>query len=138
MTVSEAIIKWLKGFDAATKKMKSIDTDIQRENDYSYSLVREPVQNVKAYLSGKRVYTDHYMIQARLPSRYNPECVSNNTFGEALEKWVREQNRAGNYPLIEGALVRDISITTPFYAGKTSTENSIYEMTIAIKYEKEI
>lgn len=137
MTVSEAIIKWLKEFETATRKMKTIDTDVQGTDNYSYSLVREPVQNVKAYMSGKKVYTDHYMIQARLPIQYNNDRVGNNTFGEALEEWVREQNRTGNYPRIEDARVQEISITTPFYVGATETDNSVYQMTIAIKYVKE-
>ena len=41
------------------------------------------------------------------------------------------------FPLIEGASVQDIRVTTPFYMGATSTNDSIYEMTIAIKYVKE-
>lgn len=135
MTVSESIISWLKTFDR--KKLKKIDTDIQSTDNYSYSLVKEPVQNVKSYLSGKKVYTDHYMIQARLPSQYDTDRVNNNSFGEELESWVREQDANGNYPTIEGANVTEIDITTPFYVGKTDTNNSVYQMTIAIKYEKE-
>ena len=135
MTVSEEIIRWLKQFD--NRKLKTIDTDIQGTENYSYSLVKEPIQNVKSYLTGKKVYTDHYMIQARLPIRYNTDRVKNNAFGELLEDWVKEQNRIGNYPEIKDAKVQEIGITTPFYIGKTNTDNSVYQMTIAIKYEKE-
>ena len=135
MTVSESIISWLKTFDS--KKLKKIDTDIQSTDNYSYSLVKEPVQNIKSFLSGKKVYTDHYMIQARLPSQYDTDRINNNGFGEELESWVREQDTKGNYPAIEGAKVTEIGITTPFYIGKTDTNNSVYQMTIAIKYEKE-
>lgn len=137
MTVSEAIIKWLKEFGTATRKMKTIDTDVQGTEEYTYSLVKEPVQNVKSYLSGKKVFTSHYMIQARLPIQYNNDRISNNSFGEKLEEWVREQNLKGNYPEIEDGRVTEITVTTPFYVGKTDTNNSVYQMTIAIKYVKE-
>lgn len=138
MTVSEAIIKWLKTFEPeAYSRMKSIDTDIQSARVDSYSLVKEPVRNVKTYLSGKKVCTDHYMIRARLASQENRERIENNGYGEALERWVEEQNRIENYPVLENAVVKQIDVTTPFYMGRTETNNSVYQMTIAIKYEKE-
>lgn len=138
MTVSEAIMKWLKTFQpAAYRKIKRIDIDLQAAEVDSYSLVKEPVQNVKSYMSGKKIYTDHYMIQARLSSQTNTDRLGNNGFGEALEEWVREQNNKGVFPALEEARVQEITITTPFYMGKTETNNSIYQMTVAIKYEKE-
>lgn len=138
MTVSESIIEWLRTFDPKEYwKMKNIDTDIQNAKVDTYSLVKEPVQNVKCYMSGKKLYTEHYMIQARMSSNCNADRIDNNGFGEALESWVREQNAAGNFPSIDKAIVRDIYVTTPFYMGKTETNNSIYQMTIAVKYLKE-
>ena len=76
------------------------------------------------------------MLRARLSSLENMDCVENNGFGEALEDWVSEQNRNKNFPRIPDAVVRHISVTTPFYLGKTATDNSIYQLTVAIKYEK--
>lgn len=138
MTVSGAIIKWLKTFDPIEYwKMKQIDTEIQSTTVDSYSLVKEPVRNVKSYVSGRKVITDHYMIQARLSSQTNADRIENNGFGEALEDWVSEQNKAKNFPQIPDAKVQNISVTTPFCLGTTDTSNSIYQLTVAIKYEKE-
>lgn len=138
MTVSEAVIKWLKTFNSEEYwKINHIDTGIQSAEVYTYALVKEPVQNVKAYMSGRKVYTDHYMIQARLPSNGNIDRVENNGFGEALEDWVREKNDNKEFPECQGKTVHEISVTTPFYAGKTETNNIVYQMTVAIKYEKE-
>lgn len=137
MTVSEAIIKWLKTFNPEEyRKMNRIDTDIQAAEVESYSLVKEPVQNVRNYLSGKQEITEHYAIMARLSSQTNTDRIENNGFGEALEAWVSEQDRNRNYPILPVA-VQEISVTTPFYVGKTETNNSLYQMTIAIKYIKE-
>ncbi len=131
MTISESIIKWLQEFDIG-----SISTDIQKA-DIGYSLAKEPIQNIKTYLSGRKEYTDHYTIRARLPSQTDADRIANNDFGEKLSEWVDKKNIAENFPIIEDALVNEIAITTPFYMGATSTNDSIYEMTIAIKYVKE-
>ncbi len=138
MTVSGAIIRWLKAFDPEEYwKMKQVDTDIQSAKVDSYSLVKEPVRNVKTYVSGRKVITDHYMIQARLSSQTNTDRIENSGFGEALEDWVSEQGKKKNFPKIPDAVVQVISVTTPFYLGKVDTNNSIYQLTVAIKYEKE-
>lgn len=138
MTVSEAVIEWLKTFDIKEyRNIKHIDTDMQSAEVGTYALVKEPVQNVKAYMSGRQIYTDHYMMQARLPSNGNADRIENNGFGEALEDWVREKNDKKEFPDCQGKKVHEISVTTPFYAGKTETNNIVYQMTVAIKYEKE-
>lgn len=138
MTVSGAIIEWLKGFESADYwKINQINTDIQGPRVNSYSLVKEPIKNVKNYVSGRKVYTEHYMFQARLASNEDIERVENIGFGEAMEQWVEDMNRDGNYPQIPDAKVKDIGITTPFYMGRTQTNDSVYQMTIAIMYEKE-
>ncbi len=138
MTVSESIIEWLKTFEPEEYNgMKHIDTEKQSAKVDSFSLVREPVQNVKAYLSGRKEYTDHYTIQARLSNQSNEDLIDNNGFGEALEKWVWEKDGKKQYPALTDATVQNISVTTPFYVGKAENNNYVYQMTIAIKYEKE-
>lgn len=138
MTVSESIISWLQEFDSAEHDgINRIDTEQQSSKVDSYSIVRAPVQNVKSYLSGKKVYTDHYTFQARLSSQTDPDRIDNNEFGEELENWVKEQNFNGNFPKIADATVQSVSVQTPFYVGKTGDNSNVYQMTIAIKYEKE-
>lgn len=138
MTVSEAIIQWLMTFDSSEYwKMNQIDTEQQSPTVDSYSLVRAPVQNVKNYLSGRKVYTDHYTIHARLSNQSDADRIDNNGFGEALENWVRGKDANGEFPVLADAKVQSVSITTPFYVGKTDKNDSVYQMTIAIKYEKE-
>lgn len=138
MTVSEAVIEWLKGFNSDEhQKMNPIDTDKQSAEVDSYSLVKEPIRNEKSYITGRKEFTDHYMIQARLSTQTNTERIENNSFGEALEGWVMEQNQKKNFPVLADATVKEVSVTTPFYMGKTETNNSVYQMTVALKYEKE-
>lgn len=133
MTVSKAIIEWLKGFNSFNK----INTDIQGPQVDTFALVKEPVKNVKTYISGKKIYTEHYMIQARLSSSDDLDRVDNLDFGDRLEEYVREKNRAEDFPKIPDATVNEIEITTPFYLGAVDNNSSVYQMTIAIEYEKE-
>lgn len=137
MTVSEAIIKWLKTFKLEDqKKMRHIDTDLLH-GDIDYALIKEPVQNVKTYLSGTKVITGHYMLVARLPASTNTDCMENNGFGDALEQWVEEQTCNRVFPKIPDAKVQKVEVTTPFFMDKTETNNSIYQMTVGITYVKE-
>lgn len=136
MTVTESIIQWLKGFQTE-QKLNRIDIDILRAGSIRYALVKEPIQNVKSYLSGKKEYTNHYTFMARLQSVNSEECMENTGFGEALEEWVKEKNKKEEYPDIEDAVVNSINITTPFCLGVTGEQDSVYQMTIAIKYVKE-
>ena len=117
--------------------MKKIDTEQQSPHVDSYSLAKEPVQNVKPYLSGKKVYTDHYTFRARLSSSTPEDRIDNNGFGEALENWVRKKASLEEYPELTDAVVKSIDVTTPFYVGRTDNNSFVYQMTIAIEYEKE-
>ena len=138
MTVSESIIKWLQEFDLEEHgRMKQIDTDIQGAKVDSYALIKEPIRNVKSDLSGRKEITEYYTLTARLTSRENRERIHNVGFGEALEEWVADQNAAERYPKIPDAKVKKISVTTPFYLGDTQTNDSVYQLTVQIKYEKE-
>ena len=131
MTVGESVIAWLKTFD---KSMK-IDTDLQSAKNNTYSLVKEPTRTVKNYISGRKEYTDHFAIQARRCTKYDADRIANNTFGEALEAWVREQNEECNFPSIAGAIVKAVSVSTPWYVGNLTPDDSVYQMTLELKYE---
>lgn len=138
MTVLNSVIDWLLTFDPDEySKIKSIDTDILAARPNSFSLAKEPIINRKKYVSGKVVATEHYTLSALLPSFENQERIANNRWGELLEKWVFEQDKEQNFPMIEGVSVKKIEITTPFYSGKTMENESVYQMTLSIKYEKE-
>ena len=138
-TVSSAIIAWLKTFNPEDYgKMKSIETDILPAKAESYSLAKEPIINKKTSINGKVTATEHYTLMARLPSQTPSDRMENVEWGELLEEWVTDQNRSGNFPAVHGAVVRSVSVTTPFCIGSVAgTSDSVYQLTISIKYEKE-
>lgn len=138
MTVLNSIIKWLNTFDPKDYVlMQDISTDVLEARVNALSLEKEPIINKKMYISRKVIATEHYTLNALLSSFDDEERAYNNEWGELLEKWVEEQDKKENYPVLEGASVKHIEVTTPFCMGRTKENNSIYQMTIAIKYEKE-
>ena len=138
MTVLNSEIDWLKTFNPDEYlKIKSIDTDILAARPNSFCLAKEPIINRKKYISGKVIATEHYTLSALLPSFEDQERIANNKWGELLEKWVYEQDKEQSFPVIEGITFKKIEITTPFYSGKTLENESVYRMTLSIKYEKE-
>ncbi len=131
MTISESIIAWLLTYNAQLNK---IDTDILSDSVLTYALSKEPTVNIKHYLSGKKEHTEHYQLSARLNSQINSNRINNQAFFEGLEKWVIEQDRDGNRPVIDNASVNKISVSSAYYLGQTNENTSVYSLTIAINY----
>lgn len=138
MTISQSIIKWLETFEPKEYwQMKGINTDIQPAKVKSYSLVKEPIINKKTSISGKVTATEHYTLMARLDSQMDSDRVDNGTWGTSLEEWVDEKNKKKEWPVLADATVRNVAVTTPFYLGKSETNESVYQLTISITYVKE-
>ena len=136
MTVSEAIISWLKEFNPDEyRKMQRINTDLMH-NDVDYALVKEPVQNVRSYVSGMKVITEHYQFRARLDSINDNDSVENSAFMEALTGWIEKRNWNKDFPLLQCGTVQEIGVSTPFYLGASNDKKAIYQLTIFIRYIK--
>lgn len=131
MTVSEALINWLVEYDSS-----DIDTDLLSASTTSYALTKEPTINIKRYLSGRTERTEYYQFTARLDSQLNEERKLNSEWLENLEKWIEEQKTNNKMPIIEGATVRDVFISTGYYLGQNAEDNSVYSLTIGIKYTR--
>lgn len=136
MTVVEAVIEWLMGFNEDGRKMDKIDVDKQSAEVESYALIKEPVTNSKKNVLGDEEVTVHYTLMARLANNTDPDRIDNNAFGEAMESWIEEKNRRREYPKLSKGNVTDVRVTTPFIVGRTDKNNSVYQMTVALKYEK--
>lgn len=135
MTVSQKVISWLKQFDE--EKIKSIGTDICQPKVNSYALVKEPVVNVRTFISGKQVLTEHYTLVAFLDSQEEIDRKENTAWGEQLEQWIKDKNNKKEFPDIAEAAVDSVEVTTPFYMGSnTNTNESMYQLSISIKYRK--
>lgn len=135
MTVSGAIIAWLKTFNPTEYwKMNNINTDVMHGN-VDYALVKEPVRNVKKFISGSQIITEHYQLRARLDSVNDADSVDNNVWLEALTNWVETQNRSRQYPGIP--MCQEVGISSPYYMGRSEDKKAIYQLTIFVRYRKE-
>lgn len=133
MTVAQSVIEWLLQFDQ--KKMKSISTDIRPAKVNSYALVKEPVVNIKKFVSGAKMVTEHYVLLTLLDSQDNVDRKENTVWGDQLEKWIEERCMLKDFPKVSGAEVKNVEVTTPFYVGsKENTNESMYQLSISIKY----
>lgn len=137
MTVSGAIIKWLKEFNPEEYwKMNKINTDVMH-GDVDYALVKEPVRNVKNFISGAQIITEHYQLMARLDSINDSDSVDNGAWLEALTEWIDKRNKQKIYPKVDSGTVQEIGISSPFYMGKSEDKKAIYQLTIFIRIRKE-
>ena len=135
MTVSQSVIEWLKQFDA--EKIKAINTDIRPAKVNSYALIKEPIVNVRTFISGTKVITEHYVLMALLDSQDNTDRKENTAWGEQLEQWIADKNKEKEFPNIADAAVESVDVTTPFYLGSNeNTNESMYQLSISIKYRK--
>lgn len=134
MTVSEAIIKWLMSFKQ--EEMKKINTDIMHSS-VDYVLVKEPVRNIKNFISGAQFITEHYQFRARLSSITDDDSVDNGAWMEALTEWIDKKNRSKEYPQLSIGEVQGIGVSSPFYMGRSEDKKAIYQLTIFIRYRKE-
>ena len=127
MTISQSLIDWLKGYQPIT-----IATETQSNNPMTYALAKEPIVNIKRYLSGKREVTENYMFTARLDSQMNTDRIDNGAWFEGLERWVEEQYNIGNLPSVEG--IRKVGVTSSFYVGMADAHTSVYQVGLEIIY----
>lgn len=138
MTVSEAIKQWLYGFPKITIDER-IETELLGSQAVSYAISRTPQNVIETYVDGSQQRTEYYMLFARQSTQLEAERVSNDKLLEELESWIEEKNLNGEYPTIdEKRNVDEIGISSSFYIYSQEEEESIYSLTIMIKYRKEL
>lgn len=138
MTVSEAIKQWLYGFPKITIDER-IETELLGSQAVSYAISRTPQNVIETYVDGSQQRTEYYMLFARQATQLEAERVSNDKLLEELESWIEEKNLNGEYPTIdEKRKVDEIGISSSFYIYSQEEEESIYSLTIMIKYRKEL
>lgn len=138
MTVSEAIKQWLYGFPKITIDER-IETELLGSQAVSYAISRTPQNVIETYVDGSQQRTEYYMLFARQSTQLEAERVSNDKLLEELESWIEEKNLNGEYPTIdEKRIVDEIGISSSFYIYSQEEEESIYSLTIMIKYRKEL
>lgn len=132
MTISDSIIAWLNSYVEGR-----VDTDILSDSPLTFALSKQPIINIKSYVSGKEEHTEYYQFLARFDSQTNSDRRDNQSFFEGLESWIYEQNKGENFPAIQNARVESISVSSSYYMGATKENTAMYSLTIALQFTKE-
>lgn len=136
MAVSKSIVEWLKQCEYI---QNGIDFELLGAGTDVYALSKVPSNIVETFIDGSQSRTEYYTLLARMDAQLSEERESNDQLLENLETWIDEQNMEGNLPLLEAKIFCDnIIVSSNFYLFETQENESIYSLTLEIKYRKEI
>jgi len=134
MTVSKALITWLYGFGSISVD-ESIDTDTLAANAAAYGLYKTPQTVIVPFVDGSRDVTAYYTLCVRQRANQESKRQDNQEWLEALEKWVRTQNLAQNFPeMVDSRECYGVGIANTFTMMEPESSESIYQMTLSISY----
>lgn len=132
MTIIESIVQFLNQYEK-----EKIGVDKLGSSTMSYSLMKEPQENVQRFISGLEVHTDYYQLAARRDAASEADRIANNAWGQGIAEWISQKEQAGEYPALDGYVCAGIGISTPFYFGASDNGSAVYQVTIKIEYRKE-
>ena len=140
MTVGESLIKWLYTFgNIEIDQTIIIETDQLDAAPGSYGLYKEPTKTITVFVDGSQDVAERYYFMVRQASKTNPDRVSNQTWMEALERWVFEQNLKRNLPKLEGKRqCYGVGIAVSAYMVETETDTAAYQISFEIHYTEGI
>ena len=132
MTIIESIVQFLNQYEK-----EKIGVDKLGSSTMSYSLMKEPQENVQRFISGLEVHTDYYQLAARRDAASEEDRIANNAWGQGIAEWISQKEQAGEYPALDGYVSTVIGISKPFYFGASNNGSAVYQVTIKIEYRKE-
>ena len=86
-------------------------------------------------IDGSEIVTENYYLLVKKAAQLKKERIGNDEFLEQVENWVLEQEFNENYPDI-GYPVYAIESNNAFYMMSRDGNDAVYQLTIAIKYER--
>lgn len=133
MTISEYIVDFLKAFEEI-----EIDQNHVAEGSDKYGLFKSPSRDVKEYTDSSYEITEYYQFMARQRAIADSERKEADEFLEDLTYKIDDYGYTENYPDIDnGRTVTKIAITGCPYPAYAEGKDAMYQMTIAITYERE-
>ena len=95
MTIIESIVQFLNQYEK-----EKIGVDKLGSSTMSYSLMKEPQENVQRFISGLEVHTDYYQLAARRDAASEADRIANNAWGQGIAEWISQREQAGEYPAL--------------------------------------
>lgn len=137
MTVSEAVIAWLEGYEGLTGVI--ITTDWLEPEGDATSLRALPETTVKNFVDGSRDMTARYLIKRRLSSQTDEAHRQVRAWMEGLERWIIAQNRIHDLPEMgEKRVCISVEIVSGCAVEEKDTTDALYQISMAVNYFEEV
>lgn len=135
MTVSAAVIDWLKGYEGGFELTDAISTDQLEAEPEAYGVFRTPGGTTTDFIDGSRDVTVNYLFLARQPSQTDGMRKDAHEWLEGLEQWIRTQNIRRMLPKLDaGRKCISVSVAGSYAAEEQTDSEITYQLTLAINY----
>lgn len=133
MTNSELIKEWLRACKFI--EIVDIDTDRLEAQAESMGIYKQATRDVDEYIDGSKLISEYYYFLTRQSAQLESERIGAQEFLSQIECWVEESEYNEIYPKIPG--IERVFIANGFYMTDAETDESVYQISIGITYQKE-
>lgn len=138
MTISEAVVTWLKGYDGGFELTDAVSTDLLEAMPEAYGVFKAPGGTIEEFIDGSRDVTVNYLFLARQPSQTDELRNDAHEWLEGLERWIRAQSMRRKLPeLDQGRHCTGVSVANSYAAEEQTDAEITYQLTLAINYYEE-
>lgn len=138
MTVSTAVVEWLKGYEGGFELTDTIGTDQMDATPEAYGVFKTPEDSIEEFVDGSRDVTVHYLFLARQPSQTDGMRKDAHEWLDGLERWIWAQSMRRRLPALGGGKsCISVSVANSYTAEEQTESETIYQLTLAITYFEE-
>lgn len=133
MTISQAIVQWLKGYENL-----KIDTNHIQDGADKYGLFKSPSRDTKNFIDTEYEITEYYQFLAKQSFLSDSERKEADEWLEELTYWADDYAYNYEYPeLDKGRKIEKIEITGNPYPMETDDKEALYQISLLITYLRE-
>lgn len=138
MTISEAVVAWLNGYEGGFALTDAVSTDLLEAMPEAYGVFKSPGGTIEEFIDGSRDVTVNYLFLARQPSQTDDMRNDAHEWLEGLERWIRAQSMRRKLPeLDQGRHCTGVSVANSYAAEEQTDAEIVYQLTLAINYYEE-
>lgn len=138
MTISGAVVEWLKDYDGGFELTDVIGTDQLEAEPEAYGVFKSPGGITTEFVDGSRDVTVNYLFLVRQPSQTDGQRKDAQQWLEGLETWIRTQNMRRKLPALDGGRsCCGVSVASSYAAEEQTDAEITYQLTLAITYFEE-
>lgn len=138
MTVSAAVVEWLKGYDGGFELTDTIGTDQMDATPEAYGVFKTPEDSIEEFVDGSRDVTVHYLFLARQPSQTDGLRKDAHEWLEGLERWIWTQSMRRRLPVLDqGRHCNGVRVSNSYAAEEQTDAETVYQIGLEINYYEE-